>query len=345
MEKTLATGQRTALITGGTGQDGAYLASLLLEKGYRVVITTRQADQGNALANLHRLGVAQGVEVITLFLQDFEEVFEVLKAFAPEEIYNLAGQSSVGLSFANPRETFAGIALGCQNLLEGVRVLGLPVRLFNASSGDCFGDTGGLAAKETSPFQPLSPYGVAKASAFWQVKAYREAYGMHVSSGILFNHESPLRPERFVTGKIIRTVVNIAAGLASELRLGNLDIQRDWGWAPEFVEGMWRMLQQDVPDDYILATGKTFTLREFVEQAFSLVGLDWQQYTLSDPGLLRPTDILISRGDPGKAEQRLKWKARVAMPDVVRLMVEAELLRASAMGAGAEKKSLAAALS
>lgn len=332
MEKRVATGARTALITGGTGQDGAYLASLLLEKGYRVVITTRQAEPANALANLRRLGSAERVEAKTLSLQDFKEVSGFLETLAPDEIYNLAGQSSVGLSFAKPRETFAGIAIGCQNLLEAVRVLGLPARLFNASSGDCFGDTGGAAATEATPFRPPSPYAVAKAASFWQTRTYREAYGLHACSAILFNHESPLRPARFVTGKIIRAAVDIAAGRASELRLGNIDIQRDWGWAPEFVEGMWRMLRQDEPDDYILATGQSFALREFVEHAFALLGLDWQKYTVSDSGLLRPTDILISRADPGKAEQRLGWKAKAAMPDVVRLMIEAELLHESAAG-------------
>ena len=331
----MPTAERTALITGGSGQDGAYLARLLLEKGYRVVITTRQADSSaNVLANLHRLGSSETarVEVKTLFLQEVGELLAFLERLAPEEIYNLAGQSSVGLSFEKPRETFASIAVACQNLLEAVRVLGLPARLFNASSGDCFGDTGGVAATETTPFRPPSPYAVAKAAAFWQIRAYRDAYGLQACSGILFNHESPLRPARFVTRKIIRTVVDIAAGRASELRLGNIDIQRDWGWAPEFVEGMWRMLQQDEPDDYILATGQTFALREFVEQAFALLGLDWQKHTVCDSGLLRPTDILISRADPGKAEQRLGWQARVAMPEVVRRMIEAELRHQSRRG-------------
>lgn len=335
MEKRVTTSGKTALITGGTGQDGAYLASLLLEKGYRVVITTRQADSAKALANLRRIGPPEmeRVGVKTLFLQDFEEVLGFLERLAPDEIYNLAGQSSVGISFEKPRETFASIAVVCQNLLEAMRVLGLPSRLLNASSGDCFGDTGGVAATETTPFQPLSPYAVAKASAFWQVRTYREAYGMQACSGILFNHESPLRPEHFVTSKIIRTVVDIAAGRASELRLGNIDIQRDWGWAPEFVEGMWRMLQQDEPEDYILATGKTFALREFVKQAFALLGLDWHKHTVCDSsGLLRPTDILISKADPGKADRLLGWKARAAMPEVVQLMIEAELLHQSTAG-------------
>ena len=334
MKQVVATGEKTALITGGTGQDGVYLTRLLLEKGYRVVITTRRRSPPDSLADLHRLGSPQGaqVEVKTLLLEDFEAVLAFLEVLVPHEIYNLAGQSSVARSFAKPRETFTGITLGCQNLLEAVRVLGLPARFFNASSGDCFGDTAGVVAMENTPFHPLSPYAVAKASACWQTKTYRDAYGLHASSAILFNHESPLRPERFVTRKIIRAAVDIAAGCSSELCLGNLDIQRDWGWAPEFVEGMWRMLQQDEPDDYIFATGKTFALREFVVHAFTLLVLDWQKYTVADSGLLRPSDILVSRADPGKAERVLGWKARIAMPEVVRLMIEAELLHGSVMG-------------
>jgi len=325
---TSVSGRKKALITGGSGQDGAYLTNLLLAKGYSVVITTRGLDPVTALANLHRLGPFDGdqVEIKTLSFLDYKETVAFLEALAPDEIYHLAGQSSVGLSFAMPKETFASIAASCQNLLEALRVLGLPARFFNASSGDCFGDTGGVAATESTPFRPRSPYAVAKASSFWQTRTYSEAYGIYACSALLFNHESHLRPERFVTSKIIRTAMKIAAGCATELRLGNIDIQRDWGWAPEFVEGMWKMLQQDVPDNYILATGKTFALREFVEQAFAYFELDWQQYTVSDSGFLRPIDVLISRADPLHAEQHLGWKAESAMPDVVRLMIESELV-------------------
>jgi GDPmannose 4,6-dehydratase len=317
-------GRKTALITGGSGQDGAYLTSLLLKKGYFVVITTRSAEPETALANLHRLGPfeRERVAIKTLSLEDDRAIVAFLESLAPDEIYHLAGQSSVGLSFARPKETFVSIAVSCQNLLEGLRVLGLPTRFFNASSGDCFGDTGGVAAIESTPFQPRSPYAIAKASSFWQTRTYREAYGVYACSALLFNHESPLRPECFVTGKIIQTVRDIAVGRASKLHLGNIDIQRDWGWAPEFVEGMWEMLQQDAPDDFILATGKTFALREFVEQAFACFGLDWRQYTISDPGLLRSVDVLISKADPVHAKQCLGWKAESAMPEIVRLMLE-----------------------
>lgn len=328
MEQQADSGRKTALITGGSGQDGAYLTKLLLEKGCRVVITTRSAAPDRALDNLHRLGVTATGQVVvkTLALEDDKGVQAFLEALAPDEIYHLAGQSSVGRSFARPKETFTGTAVGCLNLLEAVRVLGLPVRFLNASSGDCFGDTGGMAATEDTLFQPRSPYAAAKAASFWQTRIYREAYGIHACSAILFNHESPLRPEQFVTGKIIHTVVDIAAGRASELRLGSIEIQRDWGWAPEYVEGMWKMVRQDEPEDCILATGKTFALREFVEQAFAFFGLNWRKYTVADSGLLRPADILIVRADPGRAARRLGWKAAFTMPDVVRRMIEDRLL-------------------
>ncbi|MFA7383437.1 MAG: GDP-mannose 4,6-dehydratase [Desulfurivibrionaceae bacterium] len=322
---------KKALIIGISGQDGAYLTRLLLDKGYDVVGTSRDA-QASSFASLVRLGVREQVRVESMSLNDFRSVIQVLSKVEPDEIYNLAGQSSVGLSFDLPVETFESIGIGCLNLLESLRFLKLPARLYNASSSECFGNTNGQPATESTPFHPRSPYATAKAAAFWQTANYREAYGLFACSGILFNHESPLRPERFVTRKIIKAVVEISAGRASRLSLGNIDIQRDWGWAPEFVEGMWLMLQQDEPDDYILATGQTFALREFVECAFALRGLDWQKYTVSDSGLLRPTDIQISRADPGKAEQRLGWQAKIAMPEVVRLMVEAELLLAASSG-------------
>lgn len=316
--------RRKALIIGISGQDGAYLAKLLLDKGYEVVGTSRDA-QTASFASLVRLGIREKVLVESMSLNDFRSVIQVLSKIEPDEIYNLAGQSSVWLSFQMPVETFESIGIGCLNLLESLRFLKLPAKLYNASSSECFGNTNGQPATESTPFHPRSPYATAKAAAFWQTANYREAYGLFACSGIFFNHESPLRPDRFVTRKIIKAVVEIADGRSSSLSLGNIDIQRDWGWAPEFVEGMWLMLQQDKPDDYILATGQTFALREFVEHAFSFFGLEWQKYTQSDSAFLRPTDILISRADPGKAAQCLGWKATVAMPDVVRLMIEAEL--------------------
>lgn len=322
---------RRALIIGISGQDGAYLAKLLLDKGYEVVGTSRDA-QTASFDGLVRLGIRERIRVESMSLNDFRSVIQVLSKVEPDEIYNLAGQSSVWLSFQMPVETFESIGIGCLNLLESLRFLKSTAKLYNASSSECFGNTNGQPATEATPFHPRSPYAAAKAAAFWQTANYREAYGLFACSGILFNHESPLRPERFVTRKIIKAVLEIAAGRAATLSLGNIDIQRDWGWAPEFVEGMWRMLQQDKPDDYILATGQTFALREFIQQAFALFGLEWQKYTQYDSELLRPTDILISRADPGKAGQDLGWRAKINMPQVVRLMIEAELSHDAAAG-------------
>lgn len=316
--------QKKALIIGISGQDGAYLAKLLIDKGYEVVGTSRDA-QNTSFASLARLGVRERIKFVSMSLNDFRSVIQVLSKVEPDEIYNLAGQSSVGLSFDLPVETFESIGIGCLNLLESLRFLKLPAKLYNASSSECFGNTNGQPATEATPFHPRSPYAAAKAAAFWQTANYREAYGLFACSGILFNHESPLRPERFVTRKIIKAVVEIATGRASNLSLGNIDIQRDWGWAPEFVEAMWLMLQQEEPEDFLIATGKTFALREFVEHAFALLGLDWQQVTTSDSSLLRPTDILVSRADSTHAEKKLGWKANLSMPGVVRLMLEAEL--------------------
>ena len=321
---------RTALIIGCSGQDGAYLAQLLLNKGYKVVGTSRDA-QTSSFASLVRLGIRDRVLMETMSLTDFRSVIQVLNKVAPDEIYNLAGQSSVGLSFQLPVETFESIGIGCLNLLESLRFLQMPARLYNASSGECFGNTNGQPATELTPFHPRSPYAVAKSAAFWQTANYREAYGLYACSGILFNHESPLRPERFVTRKIIRAVVDIAAGRSSSLSLGNVEIERDWGWAPEFVEAMWRMLQQEKAEDFVIATGRSWTLQEFTAEAFALVGLDWLNYIVSDPGLLRPTDVLVSRADPTRAAERLGWKARMTMPEVVRLMTEAELSYAASV--------------
>ncbi|MGL6139692.1 MAG: GDP-mannose 4,6-dehydratase, partial [Planktothrix sp.] len=239
----------------------------------------------------------------------------------PDEVYNLAGQSSVGLSFEQPVETLESMAIGTLNLLEAIRFTGAKIKLYNASSSECFGDTKGLPADENTPFRPRSPYAVAKATAFWEVANYREAYGLFACSGILFNHESPLRPERFVTQKIVKAAIDIAAGKQDKLYLGDISIQRDWGWAPEYVEAMYLMLQQQEPDDYVIATGETYSLAEFVESAFTCVGLKWNNYVESDSNLLRPTDIAVGRGNPGKAEQKLGWKAQYKMPDVVKMMV------------------------
>jgi len=314
---------KTALICGVSGQDGALLARLLLQRGYRVCGTSRDA-QIAPLPNLYRLGIRDRVELLSMTLTDFRSVFQALTKVRPDEIYNLAGQSSVGLSFEQPVETLESNALGVLNLLEAVRFLGEPVRLYNACSSECFGETGG-PADETTPFHPRSPYAVAKAAAFWEVANYREAYDLFACSGILFNHESPLRPERFVTRKVVAAACRIAAGSRERLRLGNLDVRRDWGWAPEYVDAMWRMLQQDVADDYVIATGESHGLEDFVRLAFVAVGLDWRDHTEVNPDLLRAADIRFSSGNAAKARARLGWAARLRLPEVVRLMVRAEL--------------------
>ncbi|MEK6285238.1 MAG: GDP-mannose 4,6-dehydratase [Acidobacteriota bacterium] len=314
--------KRKALIFGVSGQDGSYLAQLLLGKGYEVFGASRDA-QVASFANLSRLDIRDRVALESVSLTDFRSVLQALMKIQPDEVYNLAGQTSVGLSFQQPVETLESIAQGTLNLLEAIRFTGLVIRLYNAGSSECFGDTD-LPADENTPFRPRSPYAVAKAAAFWEVANYREAYGLYACSGMLFNHESPLRPERFVTKKIVAAACRIAAGSQEKLHLGNISIQRDWGWAPQYVEAMWLMLQEDKPEDYVIATGESHSLEEFVETAFSCLGLDWKKYVVLDPALLRPADITVGRANPTRARERLGWLAQNKMRDVVRLMVEAE---------------------
>ncbi|EFL51384.1 NAD-dependent epimerase/dehydratase [Solidesulfovibrio fructosivorans JJ]] len=315
---------KKALIFGVSGQDGAYLARLLLDKGYQVTGTSRDA-QMTSFRNLAALGVRDQVALFSVTLTDFRSVLTVLTKVVPDEIYHLAGQSSVGLSFEQPVETFHSISLGTLNLLEAVRFLDAPVRLYNASSSDCFGDTGGEPATEETPFAPRSPYAVAKAAAHFEVANYREAYKLFACNGILFNHESPLRPPRFVTRKIVSAACRIAQGSGERLRLGNIDVARDWGYAPQYVEAMWRMLQRDTPEDYVIATGQTITLRDFTAHAFDAVGLDWRDHVDVDPSLFRPSDIAVSRANPSKAAQRLGWRATLSPADVARAMVAHEM--------------------
>lgn len=311
---------KKALICGVSGQDGAYLAKLLLEKGYQVYGGSRDA-QMSSFSNLIRLGIRQHVEAVSLSINDFRSVLQTLLKIKPDEIYNLAGQSSVGLSFEQPVETLESISVGTLNLLEAIRFSGLPIKFYNAGSSECFGDTGSMAADEMTPFRPRSPYGVAKAAAFWQVANYREAYQLQASTGILFNHESPLRPERFVTQKIVATACRIASGSKETLTLGNIDIARDWGWAPDYVEAMWLMLQQEVADDYVIATGKTTKLRDFISTVFDSVDLNWEQHVRIDTSFFRPTDIAEGHANPTKARERLGWVAHHTMEEVGRLMV------------------------
>jgi GDPmannose 4,6-dehydratase len=313
---------KKALICGVSGQDGAYLAQLLLDKGYEIYGTSRDAQMGS-FRNLNRLGIIDKVKVLSMAINDFRSVLQVIDRVKPDEIYNLAGQSSVALSFDQPVETLESLAIGTLNLLEGIRFTGLSSRLYNAGSSECFGNTGDSAANENTPFRPRSPYAVAKATAHWEVANYREAYGLFACTGILFNHESPLRPERFVTQKIVRAACRIAAGSSERLQLGNLIVQRDWGWAPEYVVAMWLMLQQCEAEDFVIATGETNSLEDFVSVVFSCVGLDWHDHVDTDSSLLRPSDIKISRADPSRAKKKLGWEASIRMRELVLKMIEA----------------------
>ncbi len=316
--------KKKALIIGVSGQDGAFLSQLLLKKDYQVYGSSRDA-MASSFQNLKQLGVRDQIQLESISLNDFRSVLHSLKKIWPEEIYNLGGQSSVGLSFSQPVETFESISVGVLNLLEAIRILDLPCRLYNAGSSECFGNTHGVPATEKTLFAPRSPYAVAKAAAFWQIANYREAYKLQACSGLLFNHESPLRPVRFVTKKIVSAACKIAKSQAEKLKLGNINVWRDWGWAPEYVEAMWLMLQQDVVEDYVIATGETHSLGEFTEEVFRSVDLDWKDHVEHDDSLMRPSDIEKSFGNPSKAEKKLAWKAQYKMRDVAKMMVEAEL--------------------
>ncbi len=313
---------KKALICGISGQDGAYLAKLLLEKGYIVCGTSRDA-QVSSFRNLLRLGIREQVKFESLVPTDFRSVLQVISKIQPDEIYNLAGQTSVGLSFNQPVETLESIATGTLNFLEAIRFIGAPIKFYNAGSSESFGDIGDRPADENTPFRPRSPYAVAKSTAFWQVANYREAYDIFACSGILFNHESPLRPQRFVTQKIIAAACRMAKGSKEQLHLGNISVKRDWGWAAEYVEAMYLMLQQDQADDYVVATGQSYSLEEFVAEAFKCVGLNWQDHVVTDKSLLRPTDLAVSKANPAKAKEKLGWQAKYKMPDVIQMMVEA----------------------
>jgi GDPmannose 4,6-dehydratase len=315
----------TALLFGISGQDGSLLAKLLLDRGATVHGASRDAEL-NDFRNLVRLGVRREVTVHSANPIDMRSVIRVIERAAPDEIYNLSGQSSVGLSFDQPVETMESIVVATINILEAIRIIKAPIRFYNATSSECFGDTAPEGADESTPFRPRSPYAMSKAAAYWAVANYREAYGLFATSGILFNHESPLRPERFVTQKIVKAAVRIAQGSwKGPLELGNLDISRDWGWAEEYVDAIHRIMQQDRPEDFVIATGRTATLREFTAEVFSAVGLDWKEHVTSRPDLRRPSDIVLSVGNPARAAERLGWRAHTFMPDVARRLVEAEL--------------------
>jgi len=317
---------KIALITGITGQDGAYLAELLLSKGYRVIGTFRRTSSLN-LERIDYLGIKDRIELIPMDLQDQGNIIRVLKDVQPEEVYNLAAQSFVGISFEQPLVTCDITGLGAVRLLEGIRIVNPEIRFYQASTSEMFGKVQEVPQNEKTPFYPRSPYAAAKLYAHWMTVNYREAYDMYACSGILFNHESPLRGEEFVTRKITQTVAKIKHGQANELRLGNLDAKRDWGYAPEYVEAMWLMLQKGKPEDFVIATGETHSVREFVEAAFSYVDLDWNEYVVIDPAFYRPAEVELLIGDCSKAKEKLGWQPKTKFEDLVGLMVEADLKR------------------
>ena len=320
---------KRALITGITGQDGSYLAELLLAKGYEVHGIIRRASTFNTgrldpiYSDIHegktRLFLHYGD------LSDASGLSRLLNRIKPEEVYNLAAQSHVRVSFDSPEYTTDITATGAVRLLEALRETGLNPRFYQASSSEMFGLVRETPQRETTPFYPRSPYGCAKVYAYWITVNFRESYGLHASNGILFNHESPRRGETFVTRKITRAVAHIAAGLQDKLYLGNLDAKRDWGYAREFVEAMWLMLQQDKPDDYVVATGETHSIREFLDLAFGQADLDWKKHVEIDPRYYRPAEVDILMGDYSKAKKKLGWEPRTKFPELVKLMVQADI--------------------
>jgi GDPmannose 4,6-dehydratase len=314
---------KTALVFGISGQDGALLTHLLLGKGYEVYGASRDAEI-QSFANLRRLGIRERVKTVSVSLLDFRSVLQVIARIRPDEIYNLSGQSSVGLSFDQPVETFDSISVATLNLLETIRFHDSAIRLYNACSSECFGNTP-LPADENTPMRPRSPYAVAKAAAFWQVANYREGYGLYCASGILFNHESPLRPERFVVQKSALAARRIAGGSREKLELGNLAVIRDWGWAPEYVEAMWRILQQPAAEDFVVATGISCSLEKVVGEIFSQCGLEWHDHVTCNPILSRPTDLTESRANPARAAEILDWRARLRMPEIIRHMLDQDI--------------------
>ena len=320
---------KKALITGITGQDGSYLAELLLAKDYEVHGIIRRASTFNT-ERINHLYEDPHINGVRLFLHygdiaDSTNLIKLLYRIQPDEIYHLAAQSHVRVSFDIPEYTGDVTALGTIRILEAIRETGLRAKFYQASSSELFGKVRETPQSETTPFHPRSPYGVAKLYSYWATVNYRESYGMFACNGILFNHESPRRGETFVTRKITRAAARIKMGVQDKLYLGNLDAQRDWGYAKEYVEAMWLMLQQDEPDDYVIATGKTHSVQKFVSEAFSCVGLDWREFIEIDPKYYRPAEVDCLIGDPTKAKNKLGWESETQFKDLVRLLVDADL--------------------
>lgn len=320
---------KKALITGITGQDGSYLAELLLEKGYEVHGIIRRASTFNT-GRINHLYIDPHVNGVRLFLHygdinDSSNLMKLMYNIRPDEVYHLAAQSHVRVSFDIPEYTGDSTGLATVRILNALRESGVKAKFYQASSSEMFGKVVEIPQKETTPFYPRSPYGCAKVYSFWTTVNYREAYDVFAVNGILFNHESPRRGETFVTRKITRAVARIKAGLENKLYLGNLDAKRDWGYAKEYVEAMWLMLQQETPEDFVIATGETHSVREFLEEAFGQVNLDWKDFVQVDTKYLRPTEVDLLVGDPSKAERLLGWKPRTTFKELVRLMVDADI--------------------
>ena len=319
-------GKRKAFITGITGQDGSYLAEILLEKGYDVYGMIRRSSSFNTARIDHIFG---DVELVFGDLTDGSVLNQLMRTIRPDEVYNLGAQSHVRVSFDVPEYTADADAMGTLRLLDAIREEGVECRFYQASSSEMFGQAAEIPQRETTPFHPRSPYGVAKVFSYWITRNYREAYGMYAVNGILFNHESPRRGPTFVTRKITRAVGAILRGEQNDLKLGNLDARRDWGFARDYMEGAWMMLQADEPDDFVLATGETHSVEDFLEEAFTYAGLDWRDYVAIDPRYFRPSEVDILIGDYSKAKERLGWEPVVRFQELVRMMVDADRVRSS----------------
>ena len=329
---------KKALITGITGQDGSYLAELLLDKGYEVHGVIRRASTFNT-SRIDHLYQDPHINGVRLFLHygdiaDSTNLIKLLYRVQPDEVYHLAAQSHVRVSFDVPEYTGDVTGLGTVRILEAIREVGLRSKFYQASSSEMYGKVAEVPQRETTPFYPRSPYGAAKVYAYWVTVNFRESYGLFACNGILFNHESPRRGETFVTRKITRAVAHIKAGLQEKLYLGNLDARRDWGYAREYVEAMWRMLQQPEPDDYVVATGETYSVREFLEEAFGYVDLDWRRHVEIDQKYYRPAEVDLLVGDASKAKRRLNWEPRTTFRELVRLMVDADVAALSGVQRG-----------
>ena len=322
---------KSALITGITGQDGAYLAQFLLQKGYQVhgLVARRSSD---TLWRLRELGIFDAVKLLDGDMSDVTSHMRALESSQADEVYNLAAQSFVAASWSQPLLTAQVTGMGVANLLEAIRTVNPQTRFYQASTSEMFGLIQAQRQSETTPFYPRSPYGVAKLYGHWLTVNYRESFKLHASSGILFNHESPLRGIEFVTRKVTDAVARIKLGKQKELRLGNIDAKRDWGFAGDYVEAMWLMLQQDTPDDYVIATGKTTTVRDMVQIAFAHVGLNYEDYLVIDPAFFRPAEVDVLLGDPAKAKTKMGWEAKTSLHELITMMVEADLRRVAQEG-------------